>query len=107
MLATRPEVRIIDFTGSTAYGEWLERNAQQAVVFTEKAGVNAVVIDSTSDLTAMAANLAYSLALYSGQMCTTPQVLLIPAGGIVVGDAHVSVDDVIAALADALAELLS
>ena len=30
-LATRPEVRIIDFTGSTEYGDWLERNAEQAV----------------------------------------------------------------------------
>jgi phenylacetic acid degradation protein paaN len=106
VLATRPEVRIIDFTGSTAYGEWLEQNAPQAVVFTEKAGVNAVVIDSTSDLAAMAANLAYSLALYSGQMCTTPQVLLIPAGGIVASARHMSVDDFIAALADALAQLL-
>ena len=108
VLATRPEVRVIDFTGSNAYGEWLERNAVQAVVFTEKAGVNTVVIDSTADLSAMAANLAYSLALYSGQMCTTPQVLLIPARGIVAGGEHrISVDEVIAALADALAKLLA
>src|SRR6185437_14694923 len=49
VLALRPEVRIIDFTGSTAYGTWLEENARQALVFTEKAGVNAVVFDSTSD----------------------------------------------------------
>ena len=33
-LATRPEVRVIDFTGSTEYGEWLESNARQAVVYT-------------------------------------------------------------------------
>ena len=30
-LATRPEVRIVDFTGSTEYGDWLEDNARQAV----------------------------------------------------------------------------
>ena len=106
VLATRPEVRVIDFTGSSGYGEWLERHAHQAVVFTEKAGVNTVVIDSTSDLTAMAANLAYSLALYSGQMCTTPQVLLIPADGVDAGGRPTSVSEFVAALNDALAELL-
>ncbi|MGN6132718.1 MAG: aldehyde dehydrogenase family protein, partial [Nocardioidaceae bacterium] len=47
VLALRPEVRLIDFTGSNAFGDWLEDNARQAVVFTEKAGVNTVVLDST------------------------------------------------------------
>src|SRR5215213_582344 len=46
-LAVRPEVRIVDFTGSTAYGQWLEDNARQAAVYTEKAGVNMVLVDST------------------------------------------------------------
>src|SRR5215210_4160443 len=45
-LAVRPEVRLIDYTGGNAFGDWLEDNARQAVVFTEKAGVNAVVIDT-------------------------------------------------------------
>jgi phenylacetic acid degradation protein paaN len=81
-LAQRPEVKIIDFTGSTAFGEWLETNARHARVYTEKAGVNAVVIESTSDYAGMVGNLAFSLILYSGQMCTTPQNLLIPASGI-------------------------
>ncbi|WP_309056932.1 aldehyde dehydrogenase family protein, partial [Streptomyces sp.] len=48
-LAVRPEIRIIDYTGSTAFGDWLEANARQAQVYTEKAGVNTVVIDSTDD----------------------------------------------------------
>ena len=78
-LATRPEIRIIDYTGSTAFGDWLEANARQAQVYTEKAGVNTVIIDSTGDYKGMLANLAFSLSLYSGQMCTTPQNLLIPA----------------------------
>ena len=37
-LAVRPEVRLIDFTGGNAFGDWLEQHATQAVVFTEKAG---------------------------------------------------------------------
>ena len=49
-LALRPEVKLIDFTGSTAFGDWLEANARQALVYTEKAGVNTVVIDSTRRL---------------------------------------------------------
>ena len=74
--------KIIDFTGSTAFGDWLEANARQAQVYTEKAGVNTVVIDSTDDFAGMCRNLAFSLSLYSGQMCTTPQNLLIPPDGI-------------------------
>ena len=42
-LALRPEVKLIDFTGGNAFGDWLEKNATQAMVFTEKAGVNTVV----------------------------------------------------------------
>ena len=56
-LAVRPEVRIIDFTGSTEFGDWLEANARQAQVYTEKAGVNTVVIDSTDDFAGMCRNL--------------------------------------------------
>ncbi|MDI7066774.1 aldehyde dehydrogenase family protein, partial [Klebsiella pneumoniae] len=40
--ALRPEIKLIDFTGSTQNGNWLERNAHQAQVFTEKAGVNQI-----------------------------------------------------------------
>ncbi|KAG1444448.1 hypothetical protein G6F57_017816 [Rhizopus arrhizus] len=67
-LALDPAVKIVDFTGSTANGDWLENNARQALVYTEKAGVNQVIIDSTADLKGVARNLAFSLALYSGQM---------------------------------------
>ncbi len=80
-LALRPEVRLIDFTGGNAFGDWLEKNASQATVFTEKAGVNTVVLDSTSDFTAMCFNLAFSFALYTGQMCTAPQNVYLPAVG--------------------------
>jgi phenylacetic acid degradation protein paaN len=106
-LATHPDVRIIDFTGSSTYGEWLEQHATQARVFTEKSGVNCVVIDSTDDLDGLAANLAYSLALYSGQMCTTPQTVLIPRGGVTTNRGHRSAEELVAAIATALDDLLA
>ena len=106
-LATHRDVHIIDFTGSSTYGEWLEQHATQARVFTEKSGVNCVVIDSTDDLDGLAANLAYSLALYSGQMCTTPQTILIPRGGITSDHGHQTADDIVAAIGAALNELLA
>lgn len=105
-LATRPEVRIVDFTGSTAYGQWLEDNARQAQVYTEKAGVNVVVVDSTDDYRGLLANLAFSLSLYSGQMCTTPQDLLVPADGIGTDQGRRSVAEFAADLGGALDALL-
>ena len=81
-LALRPEVTIIDYTGSTGFGDWLEQNARQAQVYTEKAGVNSVVIDGTDDPKGMVRNLAFTLSLYSGQMCTTTQVIFVPKDGI-------------------------
>src|SRR3954468_10159147 len=104
-LALRPEVRIVDFTGSTEYGDWLERNARQAVVFTEKAGVNTVVVDSTDDFAGMCRNLGFSLTLYSGQMCTTPQNILVPAAGVETDQGHKSYDEVAAGIADAVRAL--
>ncbi len=105
-LATRPEIRIIDYTGSTAFGDWLEANARQAQVYTEKAGVNTVVIDSTDDYKGMLSNLAFSLSLYSGQMCTTPQNLLIPRDGIATDAGPKSYDEVVTDLAASVAGLL-
>ena len=105
VLALRPEVRIIDYTGSTEFGVWLERNAVQARVFTEKAGINTIVLDSVEDYQGMLSNLAFSFSLYSGQMCTTPQNIYIPRSGITAGGEHTSFDDVasdIAAAVDAL-----
>ncbi|MFG2195092.1 phenylacetic acid degradation protein PaaN [Streptomyces sp. NPDC048639] len=105
-LAVRPEIKIIDYTGSTAFGDWLEANARQAQVYTEKAGVNTVVIDSTDDYKGMLGNLAFSLSLYSGQMCTTPQNLLIPREGIGTDAGHKSYDEVVTDLAGAVQGLL-
>jgi phenylacetic acid degradation protein paaN len=106
VLAVRPEVKLVDFTGSTTFGEWLESHATQATVFTEKAGVNAVVVDSTDAFKAMCFNLAFSLALYTGQMCTAPQNLFLPREGIDTDEGHKSVDDVAAGISAALAKLV-
>ncbi|WP_328341033.1 phenylacetic acid degradation protein PaaN [Streptomyces violaceus] len=105
-LATRPEVRIIDYTGSTEFGDWLEANARQAQVYTEKAGVNTVVVHSTADYKGMLSNLAFSLSLYSGQMCTTPQNLLVPREGISTDQGPKSYDEVVADLAKSVDGLL-
>jgi phenylacetic acid degradation protein paaN len=104
-LALRPEVRLIDFTGSTSNGTWLERNAHQAQVFTEKAGVNQIIIDSTNDFKGMVRNIAFSLTLYSGQMCTAPQNIYIPKDGIETPEGHLSFDQVAAAIGEGIAKL--
>jgi phenylacetic acid degradation protein paaN len=104
-LAVRPEVKIVDFTGSTEYGDWLEANARQAVVYTEKAGVNTIVVDSTADFAGMCRNIGFSLTLYSGQMCTAPQNILVPAEGIGTDQGHKSFDEVTAGIAGAVGKL--
>ncbi|WP_186185249.1 phenylacetic acid degradation protein PaaN [Burkholderia gladioli] len=104
-LAVRPEIRLIDFTGSTRNGDWLERHAHQAQVYTEKAGVNQIVIDSTDDLKAAARNIAFSLALYSGQMCTAPQNIYVPRDGIQTPEGRVGFDEVAQAIAGAVQKL--
>src|SRR6476620_781735 len=105
-LAVRPEVRLIDFTGGNAFGDWLERNAHQATVFTEKAGVNTVVVDSTDDFGAMCQNLAFSFALYSGQMCTAPQNVYLPADGVETNEGRKTVAEVGAGIEAAFGRLL-
>jgi phenylacetic acid degradation protein paaN len=106
-LAVHPAIRLVDYTGSTAFGDWLEANARQALVFTEKSGVNTVLAHSTDDYRGMLANLAFSLSLYSGQMCTTPQNLLIPRDGIATDQGPRSFDEVVADLAAAVDGLLA
>jgi phenylacetic acid degradation protein paaN len=105
-LALRPEVRLIDFTGSSANGQWLEQNARQAQVYTEKAGVNQIVVDSADDIKSVARNVAFSLALYTGQMCTAPQNIYVPRGGIDTAEGHLSFDQVAQALTESVQKLL-
>ncbi len=106
-LARHPSVKSIDFTGSNGFGNWLIDNCRQAQVYAELAGVNNILIESTDSYKAMLGNLAFTLSLYSGQMCTTTQAIMVPAGGIDTDDGHKSYDDVCADLAKAVERFLS
>jgi phenylacetic acid degradation protein paaN len=106
-LVMRPEVGIVDYTGGSAFGSWLEEHATHAEVYTEKAGVNSVILDSAVDLGPVFRNLSVSMTMYSGQMCTTPQNLFVPEGGVRVGDGIVPYDEVVAGFVSAVDGLLS
>jgi phenylacetic acid degradation protein paaN len=105
-LALRPEVKLIDFTGSSEHGNWLEQNARQAQDFAEKSGVNKIVIDSTDDLKGMIRNIAFSLSLYSAQMCTAPQNIYVSQGGIDTPEGRLRFDQVASAIGDGIQKLL-
>jgi phenylacetic acid degradation protein paaN len=106
-LVVHPAVKIVDYTGGPAFGTWLETEGVQhgVAVFTEKAGVNTVVVDSTDDLDGLLANLAFSFTLYSGQMCTTPQNVFVPRDGITTDAGPLSFDEVADRLAEAVTAL--
>lgn len=101
-LIAHPGCRIVDFTGSPGFGAWLEANAHPARVYTETAGVNAVVLHSVADLEATAAAIATSLNLFTAQMCTSVQNLYLPADGVDTPDGRVPVDEVLTSLRDAV-----
>lgn len=105
-LAGHPAIGIVDFTGGPAFGQWLrEHVGGRKALHTEEAGINPVVLHSTGDFVGLCRNLAFSLSLYSGQMCTAPQNIFMPAGGIATNEGHKTFDEVghaIAAAVDAL-----
>ena len=105
-LALHPKVKLIDYTGGNTFGDWLEANAVQATVFTEKAGVNTIVLDSTDNFRGVCQNLAFSLSLYTGQMCTAPQNVYVPQGGIETDDGTKTPAEVAAGIGTALDKLL-
>jgi phenylacetic acid degradation protein paaN len=106
-LVQHPDIAIIDYTGSNAFGSWVKAHAPHAQIYTEEAGVNTMILAATDDFVGMCANIAFSLSLYSGQMCTAPQTLFIPAGGIETDQGHKSFDEIGRALAAAIDDLLS
>ncbi len=106
-LVQHPAVAIIDYTGSNTFGEWVRDNATTRLVYTEEAGVNSIVIGATDDFAGMCANIAFSLSLYSGQMCTAPQNIYVPRGGIESNEGPKSFDAVGAGIAAAVDELLA
>ncbi len=100
-LAQNPLVKLIDYTGGSAFGAYVE-SLPGKVTFTEKAGVNSVILDSVADLNAVMQNLAFAASLYTGQMCTAPQNIFVPAGGIKVGDQTISYEEVVKTFCAAL-----
>jgi phenylacetic acid degradation protein paaN len=99
-------VKIVDFTGSPAFGKWLRENLKDKQLYTEEAGVNSIVIDSTDNFRGLSSNIAFSLALYSGQMCTAPQNIFIPRSGIETSEGKKTFDEVADAVKISLDELL-
>ncbi len=107
-LVTDPSVRIVDFTGSNAFGTWVRTHAgPDTQVYTEEAGVNSIVVASTDNFRGMCSNIAFSLSLYSGQMCTAPQNIYVPQSGIETEDGHRSFDEVADGIRNAVDKLLS
>lgn len=106
-LATRPEVRVIDYAGGSAFGNWLEANVRRARVYTQKSGINTLLIESTDDYRGLLTNLAFSLSVYSGQLCTGPQNLLIARDGIATNEGHKSIEALLADLSATIDELLA
>ncbi|MFS8047379.1 phenylacetic acid degradation protein PaaN [Rhizobium sp. BR 314] len=106
-LVQHPATAIIDYTGSNSFGSWVRANAGKADVYTEEAGVNSIVIGATDNFAGLCSNIAFSLSLYSGQMCTAPQNIFVPRSGISTDDGHKSFDAVAAGIAGAIDSLLS
>lgn len=106
-LLDHPDTAIIDFTGSPRFGSWIEENCRSAQVYTETAGCNSVVVESTDDLQGMAKAIAHSLCQASAQMCTSVQNIHVPVGGITVNGSNVSFEEVANEIVNAVDEHLS
>ena len=106
-LVNDPRVKLVDYTGGSAFGDWLESSVKHATVFTEKAGVNSVIVDSADDLKGVYRNLSVSMTMYGGQMCTTPQNIYVPRSGVDVAGENVSFEGFVSGFAGAIAGLLA
>ncbi|WP_343693400.1 phenylacetic acid degradation protein PaaN [Chitinophaga sp.] len=105
-LCEHPGIKLIDYTGGSQFGNYVESLPGKSV-FTEKAGVNSVILDSVTDIDAVMQNLAFSVSLYSGQMCTAPQNFFIPAGGIETPNGTLSFDEVVEKFKNAVTALVT
>ncbi len=103
-LAEHKEVKMVDFTGGSEFGNYIEQLPK--TTFTEKAGVNSIILDSVNDLKAVLGNIAFSASLYSGQMCTAPQNIFISKDGVKTSEGTVSFDEVVAGLSAAITGLV-
>lgn len=97
-LAEHPDVALIDYTGGNAFGDYIEQLPK--TTFTEKAGVNSVILDSVTDIKGVVQNISFATSLYSGQMCTAPQNVFVPQDGVQTPEGVISFDEVAQAIAD-------
>jgi phenylacetic acid degradation protein paaN len=102
VLVQHPKTAIVDFTGSARFGQWVERHAHPALVYTETSGVNTVVIESAADLDAALRSLATTMCMFSAQMCTSPQNVYLPRTGVRTPQGTVPMDEVAQRLAAAI-----
>ncbi len=103
-LAENAAVKMVDFTGSSEFGNYVE--SLPKLTFTEKAGVNSMILDSVNELQPVLANIAFSVSLYSGQMCTAPQNIFISKNGVQTINVLVSYDEVVNGIAAAITGLV-
>lgn len=104
MLTEHPDVKLIDYTGGNAFGDYVESLGKTC--FTEKAGINSVLVDSCANFNSVAQNIAFSFSLYSGQMCTAPQNIYIPASGVQTPEGNISFDQAVEGITNALKGLM-
>lgn len=105
-LAEHPDVKLIDYTGGPSFGNYVE-SLQNKITFTEKAGVNSVILDSVDDLKPVFQNLSFAISLYSGQMCTAPQNIFIPETGVKTAEGTVPYEEVVEHLTKAIEGLVN
>ena len=105
LLAHR-STRIVDFTGGPRFGRWIEDHCNGALVYTETAGCNSVVLESAEDLDAACGAIAHSLCQASAQMCTSVQNIFVPRRGINVNGQAISAAAVCKQLVSAVDSLV-
>jgi phenylacetic acid degradation protein paaN len=82
VLAVRPEVRMIDYTGNTEFARWLDEHARHARCQLFGGAVNPVVWDASADLDGALESLVRWACEFAGRSCTAPRVLMVPRTGI-------------------------
>jgi len=100
-LAEHKLVKLIDYTGGSQFGEYIE-SLPNKTVFTEKAGVNSLILESINDAKSVFGNIAFSASLYSGQMCTAPQNIFVSKDGIKTAEGNLSYDEVVSGIQSAI-----
>lgn len=105
-LAENEEVKLIDYTGGNQFGNYIE-SLPNKITFTEKAGVNCCILDSVKSFEKVKANIAFSVSLYSGQMCTAPQNIFVPENGIQTEEGVLLFDDVVNEIKSAIMGLVN